>query len=337
MRIVIDAMGGDHAPKAIIDGVKKALKKHRDIQIILTGKQEVLQPMLAERGITGVQIVPASQIIENDESPTVAIKQKTDSSLMVAFELLKEGKADALISAGSTGAILAGGFTRIGRISGISRPALAPVLPTKTGNGVLLLDVGANMDCKSMNLLHFALMGSVYMKANFGLENPRVGLLNVGAEEKKGNELTKEVYDLLKNEPNINFIGNMEARYIMSGDYDVVVADGFSGNVALKAIEGAVSLAMGEVKRAFKGVKGLVAGMFVSSRLKKSKGKLDYNKYGGSPFLGCKKIIIKSHGSSKPETIKACIEQALHLHETNYIQKVEGAFEALKDSNEEII
>lgn len=324
MKIVIDAMGGDNAPKAIIDGVKLALKKHDDIQIILTGKKEILEPMVYESGLKAVEIVNATQIIENDESPTVAIKQKTDSSLMVAFEILREGKADAIISAGSTGAILAGGFTRIGRIQGISRPALAPILPTKNGGKVLLLDVGANMDCKPINLLHFALMGSVYMQTNYNIKEPRIGLLNVGAEEKKGNELTKETFDLLKNNEHINFLGNMEARYIMSGDYDVVVADGFAGNIALKAIEGGVGLALGEVKKAFSGVKGKIAGIFVASRFKKSKKILDYNKYGGSPFLGCKKIIIKSHGSSKAETIKACIEQAKHLYQAKFIEKVEG-------------
>ena len=336
MKIVIDAMGGDNAPKSVVDGVILAKKKYKsNIDFILCGKVEEIEKCLTVEQKGLFEIVDTREVIENDESPTVAMKTKKDSSLAVAFELLKENRADALISAGSTGAILVGGFTKIGRLHGVSRPALSPLLPTKTGKQVLILDVGANMDCKPINILHFAIMGSVYMNTNYDIESPRVGLLNVGTEEGKGNEFAKEAYQLLKAQTCLNFIGNMEARDIMSGKYDVVVADGFAGNVALKSIEGGVSLAMNEVKSAFRGIRGKIAAIFVYSRLKKSRTKLDYNKYGGSPVLGCKKIIIKSHGSSKAETIKACIEQALHLFESKFTEKIQGELKLLASSEQE--
>lgn len=334
MNIVIDAMGGDNAPKNIVDGALMALEKFKEINITLTGKEEQIKACFDKKIENDrLKIINCSQVIENDESPTVAMKQKTDSSLARAFDLLKAGEADALISAGSTGAILVGGFLKIGRIKGVSRPALAPVLPTKTGGKVLLIDCGANMDCKSVNLLHFAIMGSCYMQQLFGMEKPRIGLLNVGTEDEKGNELTKESFELLKAENQINFVGNIEARDILSGVCDVVVADGFAGNVALKSMEGAVSLAMGEVKSAFKGFFGKIAGLLVLKKLKKAKSKLDYNKYGGSPFLGVKKIVIKSHGSSKATTICDCVKQAISFYESGVISKIENIVKVENNEN----
>jgi glycerol-3-phosphate acyltransferase PlsX len=332
MKIVIDAMGGDYAPKAIVDGVKKACKKHADVNFVLVGDSQKITQILGEKKFDNLEIISTTQVVENNDIPTAVFKQKPDSSLAVAFDLLKN--ADALISAGSTGAILVGGFTKVGRINGVSRPALSPLLPTKKGGQVLLLDVGANMDCKSINLLHFAIMGSVYMQACYGIKNPRVGLLNVGTEEHKGNALIKEAFELLSNNAAINFVGNIEARDILMGNCDVVVADGFAGNVALKAIEGAVSLAMGEVKRAFGGFKGKLAGIFVFGKLKKSKKKLDYNQYGGSPFLGIKKIVIKSHGSSRSETVLASVDQAVALFNSNFIAKIQGELK-LEQSSEQ--
>lgn len=325
MKIVIDAMGGDNAPKAIVDGVLLALKKFDDVEIILTGKKEQIEACLNGQNPERLEIVDAREVIENSDVPTVAIKEKTDSSLVVAFEILKSGNADAMISAGSTGAILTGGFLKIGRISGISRPALSPVLPTKKGKGVILIDCGANVDAKPINLLHFAYMGSCYMQAMYGIEKPKIALLNIGTEEEKGNELTKETFELLKNAKNINFVGNVEGRDIIEGDVDVVVSDGFSGNVALKSIEGAVSLVSKEIKSLFKGFFGKIAGLLTYKKLKNIKAKLDYNKYGGSPFIGCKKIIIKSHGSSKAETILACVNQAIYLHQNKLIDKIKNS------------
>lgn len=235
MKIVIDAMGGDNAPQAIVSGALLALEKYDDLQIILTGKKETIQKFIPEKfALERLEIIDCDEVIENDETPTIAIKQKPNSSLVVGFDILKANKADAIISAGSTGAILTCGFLKIGRIKGVSRPALAPFLPTKDGSKVLLIDCGANMDCKSINLLHFAVMGSCYMQYLFDMERPRVALLNVGTEDKKGNELAKESYELLKN-ADINFIGNIEARDITSGVCDVVVCDGFNGNICIKS------------------------------------------------------------------------------------------------------
>lgn len=323
MKIVIDTLGGDNSPNALVQGANLALKSNKEIEIIFTGEKQKILSLIDNKFLDRIEIVETTQEVENSDIPTTVFKEKPDSSMAVAFDILKKNEADALISAGSTGAILVGGFTKIGRIKGVSRPALAPLLPTKKGGNVLLLDVGANMDVKSTNILDFALMGSSYLTSLFGVKNPKVALLNVGDEDEKGNELTKEAFNLLKSAPNLNFAGNIEARYILSGDYDVVVADGFSGNIALKAIEGAVSLAMGEIKQAFKGVKGFISGMLVINRLKKSKSKLDYNKYGGSPFLGIKKIVIKSHGSSKAETIRNAIFQAYDLYKANIIEGLE--------------
>lgn len=327
MKIVIDTLGGDNSPHALVEGGLLALEANKDVKIVFTGNKQEILKLTNNEFENRIEIVETTEEVTNQDTPTSVFKQKPNSSLAVAFNILKESKADALISTGSTGAILVGGFTKVGRIKGVSRPALAPLLPTKLGGKVLLLDVGANMDAKSMHLLDFAIMGSNYMSCVFGVENPKVALLNVGHEDEKGNELAKEAFQLLQNESSINFVGNIEARYVMSGNYDVVVADGFSGNIALKSIEGAVSLALGEMKNAFSGLKGKFAGLFVYGKLKKSKNKLDYNKYGGSPFLGMKKIIIKSHGSSKAETIKNAVLQAIELHKANYVQKLSDEME----------
>ena len=320
MKIVIDAMGGDNAPKAIVEGTVKALEQIKDLQIILTGHQEEIKKYL-EKDYDRLEIVHCTQTIENNEQPSVAIRQKTDSSLVVALDYLKQKKADAVISAGSTGAILIGGFLKIGRIKGVSRPALAPILPAKNGGRVLLIDCGANVDSKPKSLVDFAIMGTTYMKI-YGIENPRVALLNVGEEEGKGNELTKETYNLLKSQEGINFIGNREARDLLSGEIDVMVCDGFAGNIALKSTEGALSLVINEIKGCFTGFFGKLAGLLVYKKMKKIKDKLDYNKYGGSIFLGCNGIVLKSHGSSKAETIFSSIKQVIEIHNNKIIDEI---------------
>lgn len=320
MKIVIDAMGGDNAPKAIVEGTVKALEQIKDLQIILTGNQEEIKKYL-EKDYDRLEIVHCTQTIENNEQPSVAIRQKTDSSLVVALDYLKQKKADAVISAGSTGAILIGGFLKIGRIKGVSRPALAPILPAKNGGRVLLIDCGANVDSKPKSLVDFAIMGTTYMKI-YGIENPRVALLNVGEEEGKGNELTKETYNLLKSQEGINFIGNREARDLLSGEIDVMVCDGFAGNIALKSTEGALSLVINEIKGCFTGFFGKLAGLLVYKKMKKIKDKLDYNKYGGSIFLGCNGIVLKSHGSSKAETIFSSIKQVIEIHNNKIIDEI---------------
>lgn len=326
--IIIDAYGGDYSPTEIIKGAVLALKKIKDksFNIVLTGKSDEIKLFLSDYkyNTERIKIIDAKEVIINNESPTEAIKHKTNSSLVVALDYLKQNEdAIALISAGSTGAVLTGGFLKIGRIKGVSRPALAPLLPTRKETKTLLIDCGANMDCKPINLVHFAIMGSIYMQCLYGISKPRVALLNVGVEDKKGNELCKEVFPLLK-ELNINFVGNMEARDAFSGDYDVIVTDGFGGNVLLKTAEGCINLVTGEIKALTKkSISGLVGVSFMSSVFKKLKKKLDYTKMGGSPFLGIKKLIIKSHGSSKAKTILSCVQQALTLADKNINERIE--------------
>lgn len=325
MKFVLDAFGGDNCPQAIIDGIVLAQKKLPEIEYIVTGNKKEIEQYIAEKKykIKNMEIVDAPEIITCNDVPTVAIRVKKNSSLVKALDLLKNDESiDALISTGSTGAILAGGFLKIGRIRGVSRPALCPALPTKTGGNVLLIDCGANADCKPINLCHFAMMGSIYYKELFGKDNPRVTLMNNGTEDTKGNELVKETFPLMKKLP-INFVGNMEARDALSGDYDVLVCDGFTGNVFLKATEGAVGLVMGELKSALKSSLLSKIGAALSMKaFKKVKKRLDYNKYGGSPFIGCSKTIIKSHGSSKAETICASIVQAYKYQKARINEKI---------------
>ena len=316
MKIVLDAFGGDYAPDCMIEGAIRALKVYNDIEIVLCGKQDILESKLKNYKYdkTRLIIVNAESVITNEDIPTEVIKNKKDSSLVCGFEYLKENEdAVALISTGSTGAILTGTLLKIGRIKGVQRPALAPLLPTKTGGNVLLLDCGANVDCKPEYLCQFAVMGSIYYTALLGIENPRVALLNIGTENTKGNTFYKQVHEMLKNMP-INFVGNMEARDITSGNYDIIVADGFDGNIALKASEGAAKLVLGELKSAIKSsFLAKIGALIMKKSLNKLAKKLDYNKYGGSIFLGAKKIVIKSHGSSKPETIFAAIKQGIDI------------------------
>ncbi len=332
MKIVIDAFGGDNAPMSVIDGTVMSLNKFSNINIVLTGDKNKINECLKGKKYDSsrLEIIHADDVITNDDVPTDAIRHKTNSSLVVALDYLKNNDdCVGLISAGSTGAVLTGGFLKIGRMKGVSRPALAPLFPTRTGGQVVLIDCGANVDCKPINLCHFALMGSEYFKTMFNVEHPRVALLSNGAEDKKGNELCKEVFPMLKQLP-INFVGNMEARYFMTGDYDVVVADGFAGNVLLKSVEGSVKFTTGVIKEAMmSSLKSKIGALLCRKALKKVKDKLDYNKYGGSFFVGCKKTIIKSHGSSKAVTICAAVEQVIKLESNKVNEKITKTIESL--------
>lgn len=334
MKIILDAQGGDYAPLEIVKGAITSVNLIEDVEIILSGKPEEIQPILNEYGYSGdkISILPATEVITNDESPTSAIRTKKDSSLVVGLNRLKEDpEVVGLISAGSTGAVLAGGLFIVGRMKGVLRPALAPTLPTITGGRTMLIDCGANVDCKKEYLEQFAVIGSTYMKTMCGLENPRVGLLNIGAEEHKGNSLTHEAYELLKDNKNINFIGNVEARDLLSGTVDVVVADGFAGNVALKATEGAALNVMKLLKTNIKEgnvFQKLGAGM-LKGVFKKLKTTMDYNSFGGSAFLGLDKIVLKTHGTSKAKTILSCVRQVVDIHKSGFIEKLrEGIEEA---------
>ncbi len=333
MKIVVDAFGGDNAPIEVVEGALLALKKHKDLEVILCGKEEEILKILNGK-TERVEIVDADEVIENTEHPTVAIRAKKNSSLVRAYDVLKErDDVIGLVSAGSTGAVLAGAIMKIGRIKGISRPALAPILPTKKASDVIIIDSGANIDCKPVNLLHFALMGSAYYSILYNVEKPRVALLNNGAEEGKGNELVKETFPLLKNAP-INFIGNKEGGDFMSGDLDVMVSDGFAGNALLKGTEGAVAAVMSVLKKSIKShFWSKIGYLFMKKTFKEVRNRIDViAKHAGSPLLGCKKIVVKNHGSCKRNNICASIEQTIVLHQNSLITKIE---QMLADINSE--
>jgi glycerol-3-phosphate acyltransferase PlsX len=338
MKVVIDALGGDNAPYEIIKGALDALNKNDNLKIIFCGDKNKIEKVLNEFKFNEdrIEIVHAPDVIGNDEIPTKAIKEKTNSSLAVAFNVLRKNEeVIGLISAGSTGAILAGGFLKIGRLRGVSRPSLTPFLPTMKGGFVLISDCGANVDSKPVNLCHFAVMAVEYYKEMFGVENPRVALLNVGTENHKGNELCHETFPLLQ-KLDINFVGNMEARDLLSGDYDVVVADGFAGNVLLKSTEGALKNFMKELKSGIKsGFWTKIGGIFMLKMFKNLKKRYDFDVYGGAPFLGCKKLIIKAHGSSKAKSIEASIEEMLKLYDKNLNENIEKALSKVQIEEKE--
>ena len=327
MKIVIDAFGGDNSPQEIVEGAVLAIQKHKDLQIILTGDEEKIKNVLNGR-TERIEISHAPDIISNDDVPTEAIRRKKESSLVRAFDLLKENDDTiALVSAGSTGAILTGAIMKIGRIKGVLRPALAPVLPTKTKDDVIIIDSGANIDCKPMNLYQFGLMGSAYYSIMYNMEAPKVGLLNIGVEEHKGTEMVRESYGLLKNAP-LNFIGNVEAREALSGSVQVIVADGFAGNVLVKGCEGAVKTVISILKTSIKShFMSKIGALFMKKSFKELKNKIGgkQDEHGGSPFLGCKKIVMKNHGSSTRRNILASVDQAITLYENKLIEKIEKA------------
>lgn len=334
-KIVVDAFGGDHAPLEIVEGALLAIQKHKDIEIILCGKEDKIKEILNGRN-ERIEIVDASQVITNDDHPTDAIRHKKDSSLVKAYDILKEREdVIGLVSAGSTGAVLAGAIMKIGRIRGISRPALAPILPTKKDSDVIIIDSGANIDCKPINLLHFALMGSAYYSIIYDVPKPRVALLNNGAEEEKGNELTKEAHALLKTAP-IYFIGNREGGDFMSGDVDVMVADGFAGNALLKGTEGAVKAVMSVLKKSIKShFWSMIGAVFMKKTFKDIKNRVDIqSRHGGSPLLGCKKLIVKNHGACMRNNILSSIEQTVLLYEKKLNQKIEDAINELNKAGE---
>jgi glycerol-3-phosphate acyltransferase PlsX len=315
MRIAIDAMGGDHAPQAVLEGVKLVLPElAKDVELVLFGDEAALKAGIDGLGITDARVttVATSEVIGFDEQPTLAIRKKKDSSMVRAIEAVAAGKADCVLSAGSTGALLTGGTLIIKRLKGVKRPALATVLPTMDGC-VLLLDCGAITDCKSDYLVQFALMGSAYMRGVLGIENPRVGLLNNGTEEEKGNELTKETHALLKTAP-VNFTGNCEARDVLGGEFDVVVCDGFDGNVVLKGTEGTAALMMDLLKKGMmSSLRTKVGALLCKPAFKMLKKKLDYTEYGGAPLLGVNGGVIKAHGSSNAKAFRSAILQGVKL------------------------
>lgn len=318
MRIAVDAMGGDHAPKAIVEGVVQAVEKWSDLEVILVGDQQAVRSHLSSPH-NRIRIHHTTEVIATDEEPVKAVRSKKDSSMVVAAKLVKEGEADALISAGNTGALMTAGLLIVGRLKGIDRPALSPILPTAGENGVIVLDVGANVDAKPHHLYQYAIMGSLYAEKVMGIKRPRVGLLNIGTEEKKGNELTKETYPLLSDAP-IHFIGNVEPRDIPFGVCDVAVCDGFTGNVLLKTMEGTAQVVFKMIKEAFmSSLKNKIAAAMLKGSLMGLKDRMDYKEYGGSPLLGLKGACFKAHGSSDARAILNAIDKARTFLEQDVI------------------
>ncbi len=305
-------MGGDNAPAAIVEGAVLASKKIRD-EICLIGRQDEIAAELAKYDFdeSRVSIIDASQVIETEEAPVRAVRTKKDSSIVKGINMVKNGEADLFISAGNSGALMAGGLFILGRIPGIDRPAIASTYPM-LGQGVaMLVDSGANSECKPRNLLEFGIMGSIYMDKVMGIDSPRVGLVNIGTEENKGSTLTKAAYDLLE-KSDINFVGNVEARDVPNNACDVIVCDGFVGNVVLKLTEGlAMSIARRIKKKFTSGVKATVGALFLKNKLGELRQEFDYSEYGGAPILGVKGPIVKMHGSSNANGVMNSIIKAV--------------------------
>lgn len=308
MKIAIDAMGGDHAPKEIVLGANRALREFPDLNITLYGDEAQIKNFAEEN--SRMTIVHAAEKIEGTDEPVRAVRRKKQASMVLMAQAVADGDADACISAGNTGALMAAGLFIVGRIKGVERPALAPTLPTVDGRGFVMLDLGANADAKPEHLLQYALMGSIYAEKVRGISNPKVALLNIGSEEKKGNELAKQAHELLK-ASGLNFTGNIEARELLEGPADVVVTDGFTGNVVLKAIEGTASSVFTMMKAAFtRNTKNKLAAGLLKSDLKELKNKMDYTEYGGAGLFGLKAPVIKAHGSSNANALFNAVKQA---------------------------
>ncbi len=326
MKILIDGFGGDNSPNEVVAGTVLAVNEREGFTAVLVGDKEILEKKLSEYKYDSdrIEILHASDVITCEEEPTVAIRRKPESSICVAFKELKENpEAGAFVSAGSTGAVLVGATLKLGRIKGVNRPALCPVMPSLKGDKkVLLCDSGANADCKNINLVQFALMATAYAEA-MGVEKPKVALLSNGTEDEKGNMLNHEVFPVLKSLKGINFVGNTEGRDLISGEYDIIVADGFSGNIALKSMEGALKGVLKLLKESIYGsVSGKIGGLFLKKSLGKMKDKLDYTKVGGAMFLGVQKPVIKAHGSSERGTFKAAILQAVDYVDFNISDRI---------------
>jgi glycerol-3-phosphate acyltransferase PlsX len=334
MKLAIDAMGGDHAPKEIVIGAMKAIEAFSDIHITLVGDEAKIKEYLtnSER----INILHTTEVILGTDEPVRAVRRKKTASMVLASQQVADGNADACISAGNTGALMAAGLFVVGRIEGIERPALTPTLPTIGGEGFLLLDVGANVDAKPEHLLQYAIMGSIYCEKVRGTANPRVGLLNIGSEEKKGNDLTKAAFELLK-KANINFIGNVEARDLLDGVADVVVTDGFTGNMVLKTVEG-TALSMFKMLKTtlMSSVKSKLAAAVLKPEFKILKKTLDYSEYGGAGLFGLKAPVIKAHGSSNGQAIFSAIRQTREMVEKDVVGLIKKSIEKENTSNSEV-
>ena len=336
-RVALDAMGGDNAPGEIVKGAVEAVRLRKDIKILLTGQEEKLKNELAKYTYPEdqIEIVNATEVIETAEPPVKAIRGKKDSSIVVAMKMVKKGEADAFVSAGSTGAVLVGGQVLVGRIKGVERPPLAPLFPTLKGFS-LLIDCGANVDARPSHLVQFAKMGSIYMESVMGKKNPTVGIVNIGAEEEKGNALVKETFPLLKACKDINFIGSVEAREIPYGAADVIVCEAFVGNVILKLYEGVGGAFFKKIKGGMMmNLRSKIGGLLVKPALKATMKDFDASEYGGAPLLGLNGLVVKTHGSSNSKEVCNSIIQCVTFKEQKINEKIREAIQTSQEEKEE--
>lgn len=336
MSIALDAMGGDYAPFETVKGAVECVKEFK-IKTILVGKREIIEEELKRYDYPKelIEIYPASQVIEMKEHPAFAVREKEDSSIVVSMKLLRDKKVDAVVSAGNTGAVMSSALLHLGRISGIKRPAIATVIPTLSDRPSLLLDVGANVDCKKEYLEQFAIMGKIYMEEIFNIPNPKVGLLNIGEEEEKGNSLSQETYHLLKNNSLLNFIGNVEGKDLFNSLADVIVCDGFVGNVCIKTAEGVAEALFALLSYELKSSlwSKILAGILMP-KFRNVKKKLDYSEYGGAPLLGVNGVVIISHGRSKSKAIKNAVKLAQQVVNMNLIEKIKNGVFSMKEEED---
>lgn len=335
MKIIVDAFGGDNAPVEILKGCESAVKEY-NVNIILTGDEEKIKSAAQENGISldGMEIVHAPSVMDMEAAPTTILKENSDTSMAVGLKALSEGKGDAFVSAGSTGALTVGATFIVKRIKGIKRPAIGTVFPTDKGVA-LLMDCGANAECRAEMLHQFAIMGDAYMSAVFGMNRPRVGLVNIGTEETKGDELRLQAYEIMKNEGEYNFIGNMEAREFFLGGCDIAVTDGFTGNVMLKISEGMAKFLLNNLKSALTcNLKTKIGALFVKKSVYGLKSKFDYKEYGGAMIFGVKKPVIKAHGSSDARAFKNAIRQAAECAKNDFVSRIQNELEKEKGSND---
>lgn len=334
IKVAVDAMGGDYAPAEMVAGAVEAVNANKEIQVLLVGQEQLVTGELSKHTFdkSRIQVVNASEVIETEEPPVNAIRKKKDSSIVVGMNLVKRNEADAFVSAGSSGAILVGGQVIVGRIKDVERPPLAPLIPTENGVS-LLIDCGANVDARASHLVQFARMGSIYMEHVMGIKKPRVAIVNIGAEEEKGNALVKETFPLLKECRDINFTGSIEAREIPHGGADVIVCEAFVGNVILKLYEGVGATLLGKVKGGMmKNLRSKIGALLVKPALKETLKSFDASQYGGAPLLGLNGLVVKTHGNSKALEVKNSILQCVTFKEQGINDKIR---ESLKLTNQE--
>lgn len=337
-RVVLDAMGGDYAPAEMVKGAVEAINKSEHVKVFLVGREDAVKSELGKYTYDKdrIQVVNAAEVIETAEPPVNAIRRKKDSSMVVGMKLVKNGEADAFVSAGSSGAVLVGGQTLVGRIKGVERPPLAPLIPTAKGVS-LLIDCGANVDARPSHLVQFARMGSIYMEHVIGKKKPKVAIVNIGAEEEKGNALVKETFPLLKELSDINFIGSIEARDIPYGKADVIVSEAFAGNVILKLYEGLGAVLIGKIKEGMMtSLRSKIGALLVKPALKETLKEFDASEYGGAPLLGLRGLVVKTHGSAKAKEVSNSIIQCITFKEQKINEKIMTCIQAERSSGESI-